>query len=52
MVVARCIVKLVEMRRPPLRRVVSNLEQRLSVIVKRIVTGRQMVGILRGYYKC
>ncbi len=51
-VVARCIVKLVEMRRPPMRRVVSNLEQRLSVIVKRIVTGRQMVGILRGYYKC
>lgn len=51
-VLARRIVHLVECRRPSLRNVVANLEQWLSVVIKRILTGNQMVGILRDYYKC
>ena len=50
-VLARRIVKLVEKQRPPLRNVVANLEQWLSTVIKRILTGNQMVNILRGYYK-
>ena len=50
-VLARRIMKLVEMKRPSLRNVVANLEQWLSVVIKRILTGNQMVGILRSYYK-
>ena len=50
-VLARRIVKLVEKKNPPLRNVVANFEQWLSVVIKRILTGNQMVGILRGYYK-
>ena len=50
-VLARRIVKLVEQKRPPLRNVVANLEQWLSVVIKRVLTGNQMVGILRDYYK-
>ena len=45
------IVKLVEQKKPPLRNVVANLEQWLSTVIKRVLTGNQMVGILRGYYK-
>ena len=48
---ARRIVKLVEQKKPPLRNVVANLEQWLSTVIKRILTGNQMVGILRDYYK-
>ena len=51
-VLARRIAKMVEQKKPPLRKVVANLEQRLSVVIKRILTGNQMVSILRGYYKC
>ncbi len=50
-VLARRIVKLVEMKNPPLRNVVANLEQWLSTVIKRILTGNQMVSILRDYYK-
>lgn len=50
-VLARRIAKLVEKRNPPLRNVVANLEQWLSVVIKRILTGNQMVAILRDYYK-
>lgn len=50
-VLARRIVKLVEQKKPPLRNVVANLEQWLSTVIKRILTGNQMVGILRNYYK-
>ena len=50
-VLARRIVRLVERRRPPLRSVAANLEQWLSVVIKRVLTGNQMVGILRSYYK-
>ena len=50
-VLARRIVKLVEKKNPPLRNVVANLEQWLSTVIKRILTGNQMVAILRDYYK-
>ena len=50
-VLARRIAKLVERKNPPLRSVVSNLEQWLSVVIKRVLTGNQMVGVLRSYYK-
>jgi NAD(P)-dependent dehydrogenase (short-subunit alcohol dehydrogenase family) len=50
-VLARRIVKLVEKKKPPLRNVVANLEQWLSTVSKRVLTGNQMVGILRDYYK-
>ena len=49
---ARRIVKLVEMKRPPLRNVVANFEQWLSTVIKHILSGNQMVGVLRDYYKC
>lgn len=51
-VLARRIAKIVEKRNPSLRYVVANLEQWLSVVVKRILSGNQMVSILRSYYKC
>ena len=50
-VLARRIVKLVEKKKPPLRNVVANLEQWLSTVIKRVLTGNQMVAILRDYYK-
>ena len=50
-VLARRIAKIVEKRNPSLRYVVANLEQWLSVVVKRVVSGNQMVNILRSYYK-
>ena len=50
-VLARNIARLVEQKNPPLRTVVANLEQWLSTVVKRFVTGNQMVSILRSYYK-
>ena len=50
-VLARRIVKLVEKNKPPLRNVVAYLEQWLSTVIKRVLTGNQMVGILRDYYK-
>ena len=50
-VLARRIVKLVEMKNPPLRNVVANLEQWLSTVIKRLLSGNQMVAILRDYYK-
>ena len=51
-VLARRIVKLVEMKKPPLRNVVANLEQWLSTVIKHVVSGNQMVSILKDYYKC
>lgn len=50
-VLARRIAKIVGKEKPSLRYVVANLEQWLSVVVKRVLTGNQMVSILRGYYK-
>ena len=50
-VLARRIVKLVDKKNPPLRNVVANLEQWLSTVIKRVLSGNQMVSILRDYYK-
>ena len=50
-VLARRIARLAERRRPPLRSVVANLEQWLSVVIKLILPGNSMVAILRDYYK-
>lgn len=51
-VLARKILRLVEQKRPPFRSVVSNLEQWLSVVIKRVLSGNQMVSVLKSYYKC
>ena len=51
-VLARRIARIVEQKNPSLRRVVANLEQWASVAVKRVLSGNQMVAILRSYYKC
>ncbi len=48
---AKKIEKIICSRRPRLRYVVANLEQRLSVLLKHIVPGNWMVSILRNYYK-
>ena len=48
---AQKVVRIVECRKPRLRYVVANFEQKLSVAVKRIVPGNMFVDILRGYYK-
>ena len=45
------IVKLVEKKKPPLRNVVANFEQWLSTVIKHVLSGNQMVAILRSYYK-
>jgi len=50
-ILAKKMVKIVESRRPRLRYVVANLEQRLSVLLKRILPGNWFVSILRNYYK-
>ena len=50
-ILAKRIVKLVEQKKPPLRNVVANLEQWFSTVIKRILSGNQMVAILRDYYK-
>lgn len=50
-VLAKRIARLVEQRKPPLRSVVANLEQWFSVVIKRVLSGNQMVSILRSYYK-
>ena len=48
---AKKIEKIIRSRNPRLRYVVANLEQKLSVLLKRILPGNWMVGILRNYYK-
>lgn len=48
---ARKVVKIIECRRPHMRYVVANTEQRLSVLLKKILPGRLFVKILRNYYK-
>lgn len=50
-VLARRIARLVKQKNPPLRSVVANLEQWLSVVIKRVLPGNWMVAILRDYYK-
>ena len=48
---ARKVVKIVESGHPRLRYVVANTEQRLSVLLKRLLPGLMFTGILRNYYK-
>ena len=48
---AKTMEKIIESRRPRLRYVVANFEQKLSVLLKRILPGNWFVGILRDYYK-
>ena len=50
-VLAKRIEGIVEAKRPRLRYVVANLEQKLSVLLKRVLPGNMFVNILRGYYK-
>ncbi len=50
-ILAKRIVKIVECRRPRLRYVVANLEQRFSVLAKKLLPGNVFVNILRSYYK-
>ena len=50
-VLARKIEKIVDARHPRLRYVVANLEQWLSVVLKRFIPGNWFVNILVDYYK-
>lgn len=50
-VLAKKIETIVETRKPRMRYVVANLEQKLSVLLKRVLPGNMFVDILRGYYK-
>lgn len=50
-ILARRIEKIINCSRPRLRYVVANFEQKLSVLLKRILPGNLFVGILRNYYK-
>jgi len=50
-VLAKKICKIVDAKKPRLRYVVANFEQKLSVLLKRFVSGNFFVWILRDYYK-
>lgn len=50
-VLAKTIEKIVECRKPRLRYVVANLEQKLSVLLHKLLPGNMFVNILRSYYK-
>ena len=50
-VLAKKIEKIVDAKHPKLRYVVSNMEQWLSVVLKRILPGNCFVDILVSYYK-
>lgn len=47
---AKKVEQIVNARRPKLRYCVANLEQHLSVILKRVIPGNWNVAILRSYY--
>ena len=47
---AKKVEQIVDARRPRLRYCVANLEQRLSVLLKRVIPGNWNVAILRSYY--
>lgn len=49
--VANAVFRAATCRRPPMRKVVANFEQKLSVVLKHILPSRMMVRILRSYYK-
>lgn len=48
---AKTMVRIIECRKPRLRYVVANLEQKFSVFLKKVLPGNWFVGILRNYYK-
>lgn len=48
---AQKVDKIIDSRRPRLRYVVANLEQRLSVLLHKLLPGNWFVSILRNYYK-
>ncbi len=50
-VLAKKISKIVDTKKPKMRYVVANFEQKLSVLLKRFVSGNFFVWILRDYYK-
>ena len=50
-VLAKKICKIVDTGKPKFRYVVANFEQKLSVLLKKIVSGNMFIGILRDYYK-
>ena len=50
-ILAKKIEKIIELKNPRFRYVVANLEQKLSVILKRIIPGNLFINILRDYYK-
>ena len=50
-ILAKKIEKIIELKNPRFRYVVANLEQKLSVILKRIIPGNLFISILRDYYK-
>src|SRR5574344_276704 len=50
-VLACTMEKIIEARKPRLRYVVANFEQKLSVLLKHILPGNMFVNILRDYYK-
>lgn len=47
---AKKVERIVDARRPKMRYCVANLEQRLSVVLKRLIPGNWNVAILRSYY--
>jgi short-subunit dehydrogenase len=50
-ILAKKIEKIIKLKNPRFRYVVANLEQKLSVILKRIIPGNLFINILRDYYK-
>ncbi len=48
---AKKVVKIIESSHPHLRYVVANFEQRLSVLLKKLIPGNWFVSTLRSYYK-
>ena len=50
-VLAKRIEKIIEKKNPRFRYVVANMEQRLSVLLKKILPANMFIDILRGYYK-
>ena len=50
-VLAKRIEKIIKTKNPRFRYVVANLEQRLSVLLKKILPANMFIDILRNYYK-
>ena len=50
-ILARKISRIVESRNPRQRYVVASFEQKLAVVLKRILPGRWFMSILSGHYK-